>query len=160
MDIHEYSIKVPLNTESLDIKTETEGKNVVVDIAGNENLQQGENIITLLVRNGQEETSTYQIVATLEDEKVDLTEINSSFKDLQRQLFMKKVVLMSVIAIIVILIIVFLIQRYKIQSSEEDNNDNDNIYNNFNDMKQLEESEIKDEEVIVRKKKKKGNHFK
>ena len=47
MDIHEYSIKVPLNTESLDIKTETEGKNVVVDIAGNENLQQGENIISL-----------------------------------------------------------------------------------------------------------------
>ena len=119
-NVYEYKISIPLNTEKLDINTETSSDDYEVEIVGNEELQEGENIITILVRNVKlDKTDTYQIIATAEDSKIDLTVANKSFEDTQKRLFIQKCIIDGVIVLIVILVIVFLVEKYKMNEEME-----------------------------------------
>lgn len=63
IDTYEYSAELEEDINSLEIDTETSDKDATVEIIGNENLQEGENIITILVTDKEKkEVVTYQII--------------------------------------------------------------------------------------------------
>ena len=60
---YEYTIELTEDLSSLDIEAIATDEDATIEIIGNENLQQGENTITILVRNEEtDETATYQIM--------------------------------------------------------------------------------------------------
>jgi len=64
-EIYEYTIDLNKDIDSLEIGTRPTDDEATVEILGNENLQQGENVITILVKNEEtEEVATYQIIVT------------------------------------------------------------------------------------------------
>lgn len=162
-DVYEYSITVSSDTKILDIKTEKSSDDITIDIVGNENLQKGENVITLLVYNSKkDETTTYQIIANLEDE-IDLTDVNNSMSKVQRELLAKKIIIIGVLVVIGMLIIVFIVQRNKILSKNEflENNDKHDRIDLSKDESMFERINENTEVVINKKKKKaKGKRFK
>ena len=126
-DIYEYKATASSDKGSLDIKTETSSDDITVEIIGNENLKKGENVITLLVYNSKkDETTTYQIIADLQEE-IDLTDVNNSMSSIQRQLTAKKAIVIGVLIILFMLIIAFFIKRNKILSQNEFLENNDKI---------------------------------
>lgn len=63
-DVYEYEVYIK-NIDMLDIEAIATEEDATVEILGNENLQEGENIITIIVKSKDEtKTITYQIKAT------------------------------------------------------------------------------------------------
>lgn len=122
-DVYEYTLDVREEISKIDITTETSSSAIDVDIAGNSDLQIGENVITLLAYNKDDDTTTtYQIIANIENEEIDLTEVNYAMDKTQTELNKKKLILIVVIILIIALIIVFLVYRYKLQQNETTDN--------------------------------------
>lgn len=72
-DVYEYTIGLTEDLSSLEIEALASDDNATVEIVGNENLQNGENIITILVSNAETgENATYQIIVNknVQDETV------------------------------------------------------------------------------------------
>ncbi len=68
-DIYEYSLDIKENKEKLDITTVSTEANANISITGNEDLKEGENIITVLVTNEKgDKTATYQIIVNIKSE--------------------------------------------------------------------------------------------
>ena len=154
---YEYNVDVPSDKKTLDIKTEKTSDDINVEVVGNENLKLGENVITLLVYNSKKENiATYQIFANLKEEQVDLTEVNSFFKNANQKALMKKIIIVVIIIVIIILIIVFATKKNKMIEKEfEDDKEEDRL------PKMLrEEKEEKVEKTVKRRNRSKGNHFK
>ncbi len=62
-DVYEYTIGLTDDLSSLEIEALANDDNATVEIVGNENLQNGENVITILVSNAETgENATYQII--------------------------------------------------------------------------------------------------
>lgn len=72
---YEYSVELTEDLSKLEIETITTEKDATVEIVGNENLQDGENIITILVKSKDEkESATYQIIVNkIMQEEIVLT---------------------------------------------------------------------------------------
>lgn len=130
-----YSYKVDVNelVDKLEIDTESTSDDIEVEIAGNENLKQGENIITILVHNKKDDTtSTYQITANIENQEAKLTTENKELENAKSNSNLKEWIIKGVMLGIIILIIVFLIKRHKLNKEydeydedEEDDADED-----------------------------------
>ncbi|MCI9064137.1 MAG: hypothetical protein HFJ17_06005 [Clostridia bacterium] len=151
---YEYSVNVPNGTTSLDINTQKSDDNIEIQIAGNENLQIGENIITILVYDKKKnETATYQIAANVEEEKTDLTEVNDSIKHAKNDMKTRKYIILGVVAIIVILVIVFFIKRQSIVDENE--------FTTYKREDNIEENEEDEKETVKKNRRKpKGKRFK
>ena len=120
-NVYSYNVNVPAGTKKLEIDTETTSKDIEVEIAGNEELKEGENIITVLVHNKQNDaTATYQINAKVENQKIDLSTVNSELKDAESNAKIQAWIIKGTIIAIVVLIIIYLIQRYRITNEYED----------------------------------------
>lgn len=120
-DVFSYDVSVPIGTKKLDIDTEKTSEDIEVEIAGNEDLKEGDNIITLLVHNTRNDaTSTYQINAKVENQKVDLSTINDELKDAKNNSNMKEWIIKGVAIAIIVLIIIFLIYRFMINRKQDD----------------------------------------
>ena len=120
-DVFSYDVSVPSGTKKLDIDTEKTSEDIEVEIAGNEDLKEGDNIITLLVHNTRNDaTSTYQINAKVENQKVDLSTINDELKDAKNNSNMKEWVIKGAAIAIIVLIIIFLIYRFMINRKQDD----------------------------------------
>ena len=163
-EIYEYNVNAPIDTKALDIKTElSDYESYYIETTGNENLQPGENLINLLVRNKKNDDviTTYQIVANIQDLEVDLTEVNNSIKEAEKAILLKRYIIIGTIAIIIVLIIIFLIQRYKLRNEykkQEEVEETKKIENEEETVDNYKEEEIK--KKTNKTKKKKGNHFK
>ena len=156
-DNYEYNVDVPSDKKTLDIKTEKTSDDITVEVVGNENLKLGENVITLLVYNSKKENiATYQIFANLKEEQVDLTEVNSFFKNANQKALMKKIIIIATIIIIIVLIVIFTTKKNKIIEKEFEN---DKEEDRLPKMLQ-EEKEEKVEKTAKRRNRSKGNHFK
>ena len=162
-DVFSYDVSVPSGTKKLDIDTEKTSEDIEVEIAGNEDLKEGDNVITLLVHNKKNDaTSTYQINAKVENQKVDLSTVNDELKDAQNNSNMKEWIIKGSAIAIVVLIIIFLIYRFMINRKQDDEEeydeedeqdyigndkntyyetDNDNQYYESNEDDQFEEEE-------------------
>ncbi|MBR0428018.1 MAG: cadherin-like beta sandwich domain-containing protein [Clostridia bacterium] len=134
-DVYSYEVTAPSGTEKLDINTQTTSDDIEVEIAGNENLKQGENIITILVNNQKEDTTlTYQINVKVGNQEIDLSVVNDEFKDAENKTKIQGWIIKGTIIAVIALIIIFLIERYKISQEYEEDED------------EYEEEEIEDEE--------------
>ena len=159
-DIYEYKVDVTGDVSKLDIETEKANQNVSVDIAGNENLKEGENTITLLVYNEEtKQNSTYQIIVN--KTSADNTELIESNNDAIKKANKIRFILIGVGAFIVICIIIFIIARHRPNKAnnemyEYDEDDKERL--NLDDEDKLSEYDTEDY-FRTNKPKRKGKHF-
>lgn len=68
-DVYEYTLNIgDISVTSLNIIAKSNNENVNVEIAGNNNLKPGENIITILVSSDEGDTTTvYQIIVNIDE---------------------------------------------------------------------------------------------
>lgn len=168
-DVYEYRIELNENLDKLDIEAIATQENANVEITGNENLQDGENIITILVKGDTEDQNVaYQIIVNKSVEGQD----NKTNQDK-----MKKIIIIAGIAGIILIIVVFIIIK-KIRGAKDkafvpyenlfdSTKDNEEINmfetsNNPVNPTQDNEKEIfeEEEEKPKRKKHSKGKRFK
>ena len=119
-DVYEYSLSIPKGTTDLDIALETTSDDIETEIAGNEDLKEGDNIITIIARDKKTDSATtYQITATVgEEQSIDVSEVNKEMTRAQANLDKQGWIIKGTIILIIGLIILFLVQRYKIQNEE------------------------------------------
>lgn len=123
-DVYSYKVDVKEAVDKLEIDTETTSEDIEVEIAGNENLKQGENIITLLVYNKKDDTtSTYQITANIGNQEAGLT--TNSDEENKSGSKAKEWIIKGVMLAIIILIIVILIKRHKNNEEYDDEDEED-----------------------------------
>ena len=112
-EVFEYTINLNSNLEKFDIETLTENENYNVEISGNENFIEGENLITILVTDPEtSQTTTYQITV---NKKLPETLINEENK-------IYFIIGGVVLGIIVISIIIYVVKRNKSDEVEDYSN--------------------------------------
>lgn len=183
-DVFEYNVDLKEDLEKLEIETVVTQENATVEITGNENLQDGENIITILVNSedGQESVA-YQIIVNKTVEKQEVMP-----KSVGNDKIKKIAILSGAVGIIVIIAVVIVVKKIKSSKNEafipyenifdkddeefEENNseiDNNEKYfekENFEEDKVIEQSQdadnldVYEEEKIKHKKRSKGKRFK
>ena len=128
-NIYEYTLDVNGDMDKLDIVAEGANDNVKVEIVGNENFKDGENIITILVENQEtKQNSTYQIV--LNRTNVDIDTVNTTLNDAIKKANKVRYILIGVLVFVVICIIIFAIVKYKYKLAQEEfEEDDENILN-------------------------------
>lgn len=137
-NVYEYKVKYIGDATSLDIQTETTNPEFVVEVVGNQELEEGENIITILVSDADgNNIATYQI--TVEKSLVDYEALAREKEEKQRNMIIAGVV----VAVVVIGIIVFVVIRRKRNKNiakefsipySNLNNDNDDFMANEDEM--------------------------
>ena len=109
--VYEYQVKYIGQDTELNITTKATQEDYVVEVTGNENLKEGENIITILVSDKDgNNVATYQV--TVNKSLVDEEAIAREEAKKQEE-FRKKVIIGSVIGIILIIIIIILVIRHR-----------------------------------------------
>ena len=102
-DEYEYTVGVTEDLSSLEIEAKANKENATVEILGNENLQQGENTITILVTDQEtEQTATYQIVVN----KNSNAEVVAQVNWLDPSTWGTQQIIIVVVVIVLILVIV------------------------------------------------------
>lgn len=130
-DVYEYSINIK-NIDQLDIEAVATEEDAIIEILGNENLQEGENIITIIVTSKDEKnTITYQIKAT----KLLVTEQQTEAKTIDKMSIIYAVV--GGLALIALVIVVIYTIKHRKQNMYYNNEDDFDYY--------PENSEEKDE---------------
>ena len=185
-EVYSYTVNVPTGTTSLDITAETGDEDATVEITGNTDLKDGENLVTIMVKKGEgedQQVTTYQITVNVGEQAAG----NSSGPNIL-------VIICGVAAAIIIIAIVILIvinRKNKMDYDNEDDedehataiNENSNyaeelkarraeknkekkqsreVYlNSYQDIvgKNVNSSDDIDEDDDTTKKKRKGRHF-
>lgn len=162
-DIYEYKVELKEDLDKLNITTLATKANATVEITGNENLKEGENIITILVKGeNEDETAAYQIVVNKILEKQENTENNSN------QDKIKKIIIVSIAGGIILVIVVVAIVT-KIKKSKGKGNgyipyenlmDDDEESDEGDEIEENQEDEEFYQEEPKKKKRSKGKRFK
>ena len=142
-DVYEYTVKYIGEDTSLDIQTVATDPSYTVEILGNEELQEGENIITILVSDSEgNNVATYQI--TVNKSLVDEEALAKEEEERQKQEQMRMLAIAGgIVALIVIIIIIIVIKRRRNRTYAEefsgvpfarinDEDGYDNNYDNYN----------------------------
>lgn len=126
-EVYEYSLSIPKEQNDitkLDIEAIGDKDDYIVEITGNENLLDGENIITILVKSKDEEkTAEYKIKVNKETEDVEavttpvLDENQDTGTDDSKTII--KVAMVGGIALIAVVAIIFVLIKYR-NSKEDD----------------------------------------
>lgn len=107
-----YTVKYIGEAESLNIQTTTTDPYYNVEIAGNEGLVEGENVITILVTDPDDNNiATYQI--TVNKSLVDEEALAREQEELERQQQQRRMIIIGVVVAIVIIIAIILIIRHR-----------------------------------------------
>ena len=176
-NVYEYRVIVKEDLGELPINAIAELEDSSITIAGNDNLAEGENLITILVYNEKRaEASTYQI--TVNKATIDLSLTDKILQAGNNEATRNLIIFMAVIAITIIALIVVTILRGKNKEYEDDYNEenNENYENREEQSTEIEqtmenaEQEIEKTENIQdealqeersrrRHEKRKGKHF-
>ena len=144
--IYNYEAILKENITELKINTETIEEDGTVVIAGNTNIQEGENLITIIVYNAKgEAVATYQIVVN--KNTLDLTSTDELLKYGNQAATLKTTIYMVAIILTTILLITVLIVRYKTQNKPEET------------QFELEGKTTKEKQEKFAIEEKKGKHF-
>lgn len=125
--VYSYTVGVREDLASLDIKATATDSDAKIEIVGNENLQQGENTITIMVKNEKtNQTATYQI--TVNKNVVSETKVERNF--FNPSTWGKEMIIKSIIvAVLVLLIIIAVVLKVKISKEAKMENGQDNDEN-------------------------------
>ncbi len=119
-NVYEYTAKYIGEGTKLDITATPTDPKYVVEIMGNEELKEGENIITILVSDNKgENVATYQITLTkslVDEEAIAREQEEARKKEEQKKMF----VIGVVVAVVIIAIIIYLIIRNRRNSAWEE----------------------------------------
>ena len=144
---YKYEISIKGEQSNLDIKASTNNTTDKVEIIGNENLQNGQNIITILVTNSKsDEVATYQIYVN--KNVIDSNTVDNEFGKTVKELKIKLWVFRALVVIVVLGIIMLLIIKHKKNKKEYDEED-DNTDNKYDkdilpkSLRNLDEDSIK-----------------
>ena len=120
-DVYEYKIDFK-DLDKLEIEAKASEEDATVEIIGNENLKNGENIITIIVRSKDGEmVVTYQIKANK----------TLSVKDIVKGFSKKQIAISAAIAVVALIIIIVLIVRYVKHKHDGDDYDPDDDNDNY-----------------------------
>lgn len=157
--VYEYKLDINKNISELKINPITSGENIKVDVVGNTELQEGENVITLLVNNSdKDETTTYQIIVN-KTSQVDLTDWNSSIENANKEMQKRDMIIVITIGFIVVASIVFIVYKRRYNKKENATNskidkvdEEERIDLNedkelFNRVNKKEETEVQDDDL-------------
>lgn len=162
-DVYEYKVDLKEDLEKLNITTLATKANSEIEITGNENLQEGENVITIIVKGENEaETVAYQIIVNKTLEKQEDT------SNQEQEEKNKKIIILSVAggAILIIVIAVIAAKVKKSKNLDDDYIPYQNLINDYEEDSQVEEQIIEDTEndefyeESKKKKRSKGKRFK
>lgn len=107
--IYEYKAKYIGESTTLDIKTTTTDPYYTVEITGNENLKEGENIVNILVADPDgKNIATYQITVNkslVDEEEVAKKQEEARKKEQERKFIICVSVIVAILVIVIILII-------------------------------------------------------
>ncbi len=134
--IYEYTINVASSIDKLEIEAEPNIEGATVEIMGNEGLQEGENIITIMLKSEDGQVATYQITANVGA----ATETQDTGFDLMYILYI-------LIALIVIVIIAIIVLKIKMKNSgdyDEEDQNSDDIANKYGKGEDFNNSNIFD----------------
>ena len=148
-DVYEYTVQYIGENTSLDIQAVPTDPDYTVEILGNEDLKEGENIITILVADGEgNNVATYQLTVnkSLVDEEALAKEEEEKQQQEQRKMFM---IAGGIIALILIIVIIIVIKRRRNRAYAEefsgvpfaginDEDEYDNDYDNYDDDNQFD----------------------
>lgn len=147
-DIYEYKISVK-SASKLEIEAVANQSDAIVEILGNEDFEDGENLVTIMLKSADgSQTSTYQIIVTV-GEVVEQVENNNVDND------MIYTILFAVIGLIVVVVIAIIVLKIKARKNDDiygnDYEENNSIFNY--------DKEVGIEDEDEGNKRKKGKHF-
>lgn len=160
-DIYEYKINLNDDLEKLNVTTLATEANSTIEILGNEDLKEGENVITILVKGENEEkTATYQIIV---NKTMPIIE-NIKNMEQDHQQMIKKIILVSAAGGVILIIIIASI-IVKIKKSKNLSNEYipyENVLDNYeeNEIEEQNDDDEFFEEETKKKKRSKGKRFK
>lgn len=116
-NVYEYTAKYTGDLNKIDVKAVATEPKYVVDITGNDDLKDGENIITILVSDSEgNNVATYQV--TLTKSTVDEEALAKEQEEANKKEEQKKVLIIGgVIAILILAIIIYLVIRHRRNSA-------------------------------------------
>lgn len=122
--IYSYTVGIKEDISSLEINAVATDKEAKIEIIGNENLQQGENTITIVVKNEKtNQTVTYKI--TVNKNVVSETKVERNF--FNPSTWGKEMIIKSIIVVVLILLIIIaVVLKVKISKEAKLENGNDN----------------------------------
>lgn len=171
-DVYEYKAELTKDLNELNITASDSYENSTIEILGNENLVEGENIITIIVKNGEgdeEKNVTYQIIVNKNTQKQAIA--NTYQKQVNQEKNKRMFIIGAIVAIIAIIAIVTIYiktKRTKMMVNEEfedDDIDDENFEHKEyskeqnNDFEEFEDENEYDEEQY-NKKQSRGKRFK
>lgn len=120
-EIYEYKLELTEDLDSLDIQAKANDNESVIEIIGNGNLKQGENIITILVNNAEtEEVATYQIIVN----KNVSDEVAGSVDWLNPSTWgLKEKIIIGIAIVLILVIVVAIIIKIRLSRQEDDDID-------------------------------------
>lgn len=174
-DVYEYQATLTENKEQLDITANSTSEEDTVTIAGNENLQEGENLISIIVYNAEGEVeATYQITVTKDLTAKSITTNSDTSATKNKKIDFSDVRVKLILLVIILVIIAIILLRVLIgtgrQMSEYDEDEEDYDEEDENEFEQEEKQEtyeynvFKDEQFEIEpndeiKEKKKSSRF-
>lgn len=166
-DVYEYTLELKEDLEKLNITALSTHADTNIEITGNENLVEGENVITIIVKIVDKENGIYDKIATYQ---IVVNKITSKevVEDNSKQDKMEKIIIVSTAGgAILIIILIFVIAKIRKQKRVYDDE-----YNTYNDIGNYEEKTIETKEMVedkpddnefyeeIKKIKSKGKRFK
>ena len=128
-EVYSYSVNVPIGTTTLDITAEAEDEETTVEITGNTDLKEGENLVTIMVTKGEgeeQQVTTYQITVNVGDLLATSGENSSSSSGPN----ILVIICGIAAAIIVIAIIALIVINRRNKMDYDDDEDEDEDYAN------------------------------
>ena len=147
-DIYVYTAELTKDINTLNLTTIATNENTEIEITGNENLVEGENVITIMVKDkNSDKTATYQITVNkvLENNIIENTEINNE-QDNKKKIIIIGVAIAVIIIIAILVIIIKKKRSYNMYVGDEyeDDEDDEEDYN----LNTVDENEYQQEEYI------------
>ena len=182
-DVYSYKAFINADISEVEVVAKEASDKVEVEVVGNKDLINGENLITIFVYNKDtKQNSTYQI--DLSKTNINFEENNATLTNATKKANFIINIILGVIIFILIMFVIFIIFKVKAKREEyEDDDDEEDIYNNKLDLddeddffdrinkntslkndkkdtqKQADEIEIINYNDYLKKKKNKGKHF-
>lgn len=146
-DVYEYTTKLVGDKNKIDISAEPTEEGSKVEITGNEDLKDGENIVTIVVTDATgEKTLTYQIIVNKDSEE----EITGTTTDNNENKKMLILVGCGALILVVIVVIVIIVIKKKKQNNDEYDYDYEMPFSNLkNDEDKIEEEQNNEEEQTI-----------
>ena len=149
-NIYEYQIQYIGEETSLNLKAEPTDNSYIVEITGNNDLQEGDNIITILVSDKDgDNIATYQI--TVNKKLVDEEAVAR-----EKAERMKMLIISGAVLALIVLVIIFFVRRKRNQNLAEEYtvpysglNDNDEFYGKDESIADINDTENEEDTIEI-----------